>query len=309
MHEYSDLIGKGVGELFKMEGRSLGPSDLDEFKRASGTIEVTAKLGEREFAADLVVRSFSAFQTPKLLIVVEDVSARHEIERMKEEFVSLISHDLRAPLASIKAFLGLLKNGIYDQNLSTMKEKAEGIESDTTRLLEMINRLLELHKAEAGRLELFIELIPLTSIVKRSIQSIELLAAQKGIEMVTDHLDPSVHVRADADYAIQVLVNLLSNAIKFSPSGKIVRLTFELTGATAKIKVHDRGQGIKEEFRNRLFNKFEQSSIADARLKGGSGLGLAISKSIVEQHGGTIGVESEEGQGSTFWFTLPQVIL
>jgi signal transduction histidine kinase len=173
----------------------------------------------------------------------------------------------------------------------------------------MINSLLDIDKLEAGKLDMFFDIVPSRDIVQASYQSVMSLAEQRRINVFVPHIDRKVHVRADKDFVVQVLVNLLSNAIKFSPKDSIVKIECQADDDFVKLSVSDQGPGIPDEFRKRMFNRFEQAQMSDARVKGGSGLGLASARAIVEQHGGKIGVDSTEGQGSTFWFTLPRVIL
>jgi signal transduction histidine kinase len=227
---------------------------------------------------------------------------------MREDFVSMLSHDLRTPITSIQAFMTMLAEGLYDENLSGMKKKATNIERESDRLVGIINALLNVYKMEAGKLELFIDIVPCISIVDRSLQSVTGLTEKKKITITVDSKgisESDTHVRVDADYAVQVLVNLLSNSIKFSPPAEVIKITLETLDPFVKFSVTDRGPGIPAEFKTRLFNRFEQARISDARVKGGTGLGLAFARTIIDQCGGEIGVESEEGQGSTFWFTLP----
>lgn len=307
---YEHLIGKQLRDLFELDGR---PLDLASYsvselsKQATEVIALTAS--QEQFPASVTLRPFASSAETKMMVVVEDTTARHEIERLRQEFISMVSHDLRTPLTSIQSLLSLIAEGKYDGDLDLMKERVRGIESDASRLIGMINSLLEIHKMESGRLDLFIEVIPCAQIIKRSLQSISPLAERQKIKLVVDAIDPEIHVQADSDYSVQVLVNLLSNAIKFSPDGESIQLTNEVRESDVKLIVRDHGPGISLEFQKRLFNRFEQARLSDSRIKGGTGLGLAIAKGIVEQQGGTIAVESEEGQGSTFWFTLPRVII
>jgi len=309
--EYAALVGHTLPDFFLSEHEIGNQEFLAAQIGQSQPLEVTAQRPDGGmFPADVLIRSFSLNPSlPKLLVVVEDVTARHEVERMKEEFVSMISHDLRTPLTSIQCFLNMLGEGMYDENMKTMKEKARGIEGDATRLIHMISNLLDVQKMEAGRLQMFLDIVPCHDIITRSVQSVEALSVKRKVPITVGNCDKSLHVRADCDYTIQVLVNFLSNAIKFSPTGAPIELTVQTQESFAKIMVSDRGPGISAEFKERMFNRFEQAQVSDARVKGGTGLGLAICKAIIEEHGGEIGVESDHGSGSTFWFTLPRVII
>lgn len=299
---YADLHGRSLGDLFHFEGK------LDEFLSTIDSNQTKEFMARRrdgsEFSAAIKVSSFASFSTPGLLVVVEDVSAKHELEKLKQEFLSMMAHDLRTPLTSIKCFLELVSEGVYDGRIDELKRRSSGIGNDTTRLINMISSLLNLHKLEAGRLQLSIEVVPVSEIIFRSMQSLASWAESRNIPLDVPTPKPNLLVSADGDYTVQVLVNLLSNAIKFSPKGSPVSITHEAHDDFVKIKVIDKGRGIPKEVQARLFNRFEQARLSDARVEGGSGLGLAISKAIVEEQGGSIGVNSEPGQGCEFWFTL-----
>lgn len=299
---YADLHGRSLGDLFHFEGK------MEEFLTTIDSNQTNEFMARRrdgsEFPSALKVNSFASFSKPGLLVVVEDVSAKHELEKLKQEFLSMMAHDLRTPLTSIKCFLELVSEGVYDGRADELKRRSSGIGNDTTRLINMISSLLNLHKLEAGRLQLSPEVIPLGEIIYRSVQSLASWAESRNIALDVQPAKADLLVSADADYTVQVLVNLLSNAIKFSPKGSPVTISHELYDEYIKVKVIDKGRGIPKDVQSRLFNRFEQARLSDARVEGGSGLGLAISKAIVEDQGGSIGVNSEPGQGCEFWFTL-----
>ncbi len=268
---------------------------------------VTGKTFEgNNFAADITV---CPFISNTVLIVVEDVTRRRELEMMKEEFVSMISHDLRTPLTSLRIFLALVANGRYDDDLTKLHGKAASAETDTERLIGMITSLLDIHKMEAGKLNMNLETTNCLSIIENSINSVASLAENKQVTLEVTPFDEFLAVSADKDFAVQVLVNFLSNAIKFSPANAKVVVFVDEDTYFAKISVKDSGPGISDEAQMKLFNRFEQAGVDGAHMKGGTGLGLAVSKEIVLQHGGEVGVTSKLGSGSTFWFTLPIVSL
>jgi PAS domain S-box-containing protein len=298
---YENLISRKLGELFLLEGATTD----DLLNTGHKQREVTARRYDgSQFPAAIKVASFASSTVPGLLVAIEDVSAKHELERMKQEFVSMITHDLRTPLTSVQCFLNLITEGVFDQREQLLKTKAAGMEGETSRLIKMISSLLNLHKLEAGRLQLTQEVVMVKRIVARSLQSITALAESRNVPLEVMHIKDNILVSADSDYTVQVLVNLLSNALKFSPEGSPVTISVAATDQFIKIMVIDKGRGIPKDFQSRLFNRFEQAQMSDARVHGGSGLGLAISKAIIEEQGGSIGVESEPGKGCIFWFTL-----
>ncbi len=234
---------------------------------------------------------------------VADISERREVERMKKEFVSTVSHELRTPLTSIRGSLGLLTGGVLGQLPDEAKEILSVAERNVIRLVTLINDILDLERLDSGRLEMHFVLVPVSSVVDRAIESIQALAEQTGITIESTSKGGALY--ADPDRLVQVLVNLLSNAVKFSAAGSTIRLSVDESKDLTEIRVTDEGRGIPADLHVAIFERFRQVEATDAREKGGSGLGLAICKAIVEQHGGTIGVESEEGKGSSFWMRLP----
>jgi PAS domain S-box-containing protein len=234
---------------------------------------------------------------------IRDVSESREVERLKKEFVATVSHELRTPLTSIRGSLGLLAGGVLGELPPEAVEVVAVAERNVIRLVRLINDILDLERLDTGRIEMHFETLTLASVFERSLEAVRAFADQEGVPL--ESATPSGSVWGDGDRLVQVLVNLLSNAVKFSPRGRVVRLSASEGGGFADVRVTDQGRGIPGSFREAIFERFRQVEASDARQKGGSGLGLAICKTIIEQHGGSIGVESEEGRGSEFWIKLP----
>ncbi|MFT7624483.1 MAG: signal transduction histidine kinase, partial [Myxococcota bacterium] len=229
-------------------------------------------------------------------------------ERIKNEFLSVISHELRTPLTSIRGSLGLLEAGV----LGALPDEAQEIvgiaRSNTERLVQLINDILDLEKLDAGRVELRLEDISVLDVVASAARDLEIVAAQAGARLVCAEIAADVRVRGDRDRLVQVLTNLVSNAIKYSPTGGTVELRVAAVADAVRVTVTDEGPGVPEAERERLFRKFAQGDSSDTRQKSGTGLGLAISKAIVEQHGGRIGLDPTGPGGACFWFELPNPI-
>jgi signal transduction histidine kinase len=239
----------------------------------------------------------------RVLRTMEELTS---LDHAKSEFLSIASHELRTPLTSIKGSLSLLKSGVT----GPMNEMATNLlniaEQETDRLIRLINELLDLAKIEAGKFEARSEWHPLGDLIEKTFASLSGLAQSAGVAIEAKDLAP-VKVNIDHDRIQQVLTNLLSNAIKFSPKGATVQVTAQIDDRQElKISVTDQGRGIAPEDQDAIFQKFRQATSAKNPLVKGTGLGLAIAKALVEEHGGRIGVTSVPGQGSTFYFTLPQ---
>jgi len=234
---------------------------------------------------------------------VRDLSERHEVDRLKRQFVSMVSHELRTPLTSIRGSLGLLAAGAVGPLPEGAAEIVAIAERNTTRLVTLINDILDLERLEGGRMELDRRPTPVAAVLRSAREAVDALAAQSGVGI--DVSDTDGVVFGDRDRLVQVVVNLLSNAIKFSPPGSRVRLEARPEGPDVRVSVSDEGRGVPPALREAIFEPFRQVESDDARLKGGTGLGLAICRAIVAQHGGSIGVDAHEGPGATFWLTLP----
>jgi PAS domain S-box-containing protein len=233
------------------------------------------------------------------------VTRLKEVDRFKQEFLSTVSHELRTPLTSIRGSLGLLTSGAVGALTDEVVQVVTIAERNAIRLIALINDILDLERLETGRMELQFGLVSVVSVLRRAVESVEPFARQHDITLEARAVpDACSMIRADADRIVQVLVNLLSNAAKFSPPASVVTITVEPGDGWVEFRVTDRGRGVPAAHRRAIFDRFQQIETSDAREQGGTGLGLAISKSIIEQHGGTIGVESEVGIGSTFWFRV-----
>ncbi len=234
--------------------------------------------------------------------IAQNISEQKELQKLKEEFLAMVSHDLRSPLSSMHIFLELVERGAYGSLSPDGISRAKQQGNEVHRLIGMINSLLDLEKVEAGKLELMKEEICLDEIVHKSISALALTADRAGLTLEFEQAGISMYV--DADRLIQVVVNLVSNAIKYSPAGETIKVEILELDDCVEVRVIDKGCGIPKRLQSSIFERFEQVKTKSARRPGSTGLGLAISKILVEEHGGEIGVISEEGSGSTFWFRL-----
>lgn len=239
----------------------------------------------------------------RVLMNVEELKT---LDQAKSDFLSIASHELRTPLTSIKGSLSLLRSGVVGK-LNDMAENLLQIaETETDRLIRLINDILDLAKIEARKLPLSVGWHSMPALVETTFQSLQGLASQMQVELVSTQV-PKVEAYIDKDRIHQVLTNLLSNALKHSPKGAPVVVHCDLTAQNELlIEVKDSGRGIDPQDQELIFQKFRQITNPKNPLVKGTGLGLAIAKAVVEEHGGQIGVRSQPGQGSVFYFTLPQ---
>ncbi len=276
-----------------------------EIRRVSGE-EMVRKDGTW-FPVDYVVTPIVEDDDRILGAVVtfQDVTARRAVEQMKNEFISIVSHELRTPLTSIRGSLGLLASGLllkFPQKADKMLKIAV---ENTDRLVRLINDILDIERLESGKVTVEQNEVELGKLMKGATDTMQAMASDNKVTLKTTPLDEMVW--ADSDRILQVLTNLLSNAIKFSEEGKAVKLEARPAEEAGwiQVTVTDSGRGIPEDKITKIFERFGQVDASDSREKGGTGLGLPICKTIVEQHGGRLWVESKLGEGSKFLFTLP----
>jgi len=234
-----------------------------------------------------------------------DITQARAAERMRSEFTSTLSHELRTPLTSILGSLQLLRSGALGDMDRDQGELVEVAERNGQRLLDLINEVLDIEKIESGRLTLMPEPMPIDSLLNESVRLNQGYADRFRANLALHGAVPGVIVRADRKRLMQVMTNLLSNAAKFSPPNSAVDVSVSRPGDTVRVEVSDRGPGIPEAFRSKIFGRFAQADSADSRIKGGTGLGLAISKRLIELMQGRIGFEDRPGGGTTFFFELP----
>lgn len=253
-----------------------------------------------DFPAEVNLSVYEHFGSSEFIVSLSDVSERYQIERLKQEFVAVIGHDLRTPLMSIQGFFQLISVGAFGSLTNKGEQALQGAVKESDRLIKLTSDLLDIAKLEAGKIELTTAIHSVNTLFDRAMNATSYLAATKRVEV--RNIECDIDVICDSERIVQVLVNLISNAIKYSGAGETVTLSAQVEGEQVKITVSDVGCGIPAEFQTKIFDRFQQVRTADSKI--GSGLGLAICKLIVEAHDGTIGVTSEEGRGSEFWLKL-----
>ncbi len=227
------------------------------------------------------------------------------LDRLKSEFVAVVSHETRTPLTSVKGALELLFDERYFQNNEQQVKLLTIAHANAERMLLLINDILDFSKLESASLSMTIEPQNLEPVVRQAAHNLRMLIEERRIQLELDLPADLPDTLLDAHRIAQVLTNLLSNAIKFSPAGGRIEVAARPYGRDLRVEVRDHGEGIAAKDVPKLFRKFQQIDSGATRKVGGTGLGLVICKGIVEQHGGQVGVETEPGKGSTFWFTLP----
>jgi PAS domain S-box-containing protein len=236
--------------------------------------------------------------------LVLDVTDRHQIERMKDEFISVVSHELRTPLTSIYGSLKMLASGLLYDRPDKEQRLLKIAVDNTDRLMRLVNDILDIERIESGTVQMVKSVWKVSELMAKAVEAIEPLAEKAGVTL--SFSDNGGHVWVDGDRTIQAFTNLLGNAIKFSDRGSTVWFTSSKQAGQMLFQVRDCGRGIPSDKLEVIFERFQQVDASDARSGEGTGLGLAICRSIIQQHGGQIWAESVVGDGSTFSCILPR---
>ncbi len=265
-----------------------------------------------EFSRDIIDlletfadQSVLAIQNARLFREIEEKGRELEVaSKHKSQFLANMSHELRTPLNAILGYTELILDSIYGEPTEKMRTVLERLQANGRHLLGLINDVLDLSKIEAGQLTLSLDDYSLSDVVHGVVSAVEPLAAEKRLAFKAEVASDLPTGHGDGRRLSQVLLNLVGNAIKFTDKGEVA-IRASLTNGAFTVAVCDTGPGIAAADQAKIFEEFQQADSSITRKKGGTGLGLSIAKRIIEMHGGRLWVESEPGQGSTFYFTLP----
>ncbi len=239
------------------------------------------------------------------IIVVRDITRNVEIDKMKSEFVSVASHQLRTPLSAVRWFLEMLLEGdlgkLNDEQIDVLKDALES----NSRMISLVNDLLNVSRLESAKIKVEPILLSLNSLLKTALKEATVLAKEKKIKINIDGVEDIAKIKLDKSLMSQILQNLISNAIKYSPNESDVIVTLKTIGNEVQFSVKDSGYGIPLGEQSRIFEKFFRADNVTRMETEGTGLGLYISKIAMELSGGKIWFESKEKKGSTFYFSIP----
>jgi PAS domain S-box-containing protein len=304
-----ELLGQNCRDLFRApKGHvslldALGP----EGSAAGLETELLARGGE---AIPLMVSVGAMEARPgrvkSYVVVAADISERLRHEQQKDEFVTMIHHEVRAPLTAVRGAIGLLKGGVAGELDERGQELVEIALRNSERMERLVNDILASRKLDSGRMEFHFEEVELMSLIEQAVDSTRAYASQYQVGIELTEVVSGAMVRVDPDRMIQVLTNVLSNAIRFSPEGDVVVVEAKRNGNMLRVAVSDSGPGIAEDFRDRVFEAFARGEHEAWRHRSGTGLGMNISKGIIEELGGAITFETEIDAGTTFFIDLPE---
>lgn len=300
------LIGLSDYDLFPQQQADLFVANDRDALAQDGVLDtdgeaVTTLLGVRVVRTQKLALRDDSGKPEFLLGIADDITDRRQAERLKDEFVAMVSHELRTPLTSITGALGLLNGGMMGEMSPQAQQLFSIANRNCHRLTSLINDLLDMEKINVGQMTFECCWYSLHSLIEQGLESI--LNYTGNLEVA---VDPECQVESWEIYTdrlrfIQVLSNYLSNAVKFTPSGSCVEIVLEPDGEQLWVGVRDDGPGVAPEFKEKLFERFEQADTTSTRSHGGTGLGLAISRAFAEGMGGRVRCDSEVGQGATFW--------
>lgn len=236
-----------------------------------------------------------------VLVLCNDVTQWHRLERMRSDFIANVSHELKTPITAIQGFAETLSTNVADEE--TRDAFLRVIHDEAVRMSRLVGDLLTLSKLESQETPMEFESIELSQIIQRSQEALQEEVRKRELTLNTE-LTTGVSVWGDEGKLLQLFLNLLMNAIQYTPVGGTITVSWEVLRDTVKVHIADTGIGIREDHQKRIFERFYRVDRDRSRASGGTGLGLAIVKHIVSAHGGEIGVNSQPGTGSDFWFTL-----
>jgi two-component system, OmpR family, phosphate regulon sensor histidine kinase PhoR len=300
LFELTDVPGHTVAEVFRQHQL------IEAWHRCNQTGELQTESverpGRRQF---LQLIAIPDRETEGSLLLVQDLTRVRRLETVRRDFVSNISHELRTPLASLKALTETLQEGALEDPPAA-RRFIKSIETEVDALTQMTTELLELTRIESGQVPLEFQPVPAADLLASAAGRMRAQAERAGLTLRLAEPLETIPVQVDPARLEHVLVNLIHNAVKFTQPGGEVVLSIQREGDFVRFSVSDNGAGIPAEELERIFERFYKAD--RARSGGGTGLGLSISRHLVEAHGGRIWVESLQGRGSTFHFTIPVAV-
>ena len=306
----SELLATNIQSLIHPDDRDDAYKELEYCKKVVEEVTFQARLKRKDGKfTDTEWNTRWSPENKGFFCVIHDIAERREAERLKQEVLAMVSHDLRAPLTSLGMTLDMVQEGVVgelDERGSRLITRAK---YSVSSLITMINDLIDVERFEAGGIKLNYEQAEAREVVAPALELVSPEADRKKIRIEMEI--ESFSLKVDKERLNRLVMNLVNNAIKFTPEGKLIRITGRMMHSKsgrpfAEFQIIDEGPGIAPDKLDLVFEKFKQAGTGSEGERVGSGLGLAICKAIVEAHNGNIGVNSELGKGSTFWFKIPQ---
>lgn len=306
-----DLIGQDIIETLEIDGIDQ-LSDVFE-KERDYLLRVKGYRDDRILRTSFALLQGDSGMVSGTVAMLHDVTEEQKIEEERKEFVSNVSHELRTPLTSMRSYIEALIDGAW-QDEELAPRFLDVAQSETDRMIRMIQDLLHLSRIDSGKSTLDLEILDLNGLIFQIIQRFEILLnseeyADKNYQIKSNIPDEPIFVEADQDRMTQVIDNVMNNAIKYSPEGGTIFLALQLRSDQVVLTITDQGMGIPKEDLEKIFQRFYRVDRARSRAMGGTGLGLAISKEVMAQHGGDIWAKSQLNVGTEFSIALPYIPL
>ena len=304
----SDLIGQNIRRLFRAPSgypSLLQVATSGESVQGLETDLMTASGDSVPVMVSVAPLAGSPAKSKGYVVLAADLRERMRVEEQKDEFVTMVHHEVRAPLTAVRGAIGLLSGGVAGELSESARELVDIAFRNSERMERLVGDILASRKLDSGHMDFQLEEISPSDLVKQAIEATSAFAEKfdVGFEVASDLGD--VTIRVDPDRFIQVITNVLSNAVRYSSPGDLVRVVARRIDALVRISVEDHGPGIAEDFRDRVFEKFARADDGSWRHRSGTGLGMSISKAIMEELGGAIHFETTAGKGSTFFIDVP----
>jgi len=306
-----ELLGQNCRDLFRAPQGHVSLLDaLGQDGSAHGLeTELLARGGETvPVMVSVGAMEESAGRARSYVVVAADIGERLRIEQQKDEFITMVHHEVRAPLTAVRGAIGLLDGGVAGELGERGQELVEIALRNSERMERLVNDILVSRKLESGRMEFHYEKVELMSLVEQAIDGTSTYAAKFDVRFELSKGVPGAMVRVDPDRMIQVLTNVLSNAVRFSAPDDVVTVKGSRHDGMLRVAVSDAGPGISEDFRDHVFEAFARAEHDEWRHRSGTGLGMSISKAIIDELGGAIFFETELGVGTTFFVDIPESV-
>ncbi len=307
----ADLIGRHGGELFRApDGYASLFHTVSSQGRVQGLETVAFATDGRAIPVMVSIAEMapSSGRAMGFVAVAADIRERLRVEQQKDDFVTMIHHEVRTPLTAVRGAIGLLDGGVAGELNARARDLIDIALRNSERMERLVDDILTSRKLDAGRMDFHFEEVELAPLVDQAIEATTEYAKEFDVLCELENTAMGAKVKVDSDRLIQVMSNVLSNAVRFSSAGDVVGVGVTRSDAGLRVAVTDRGPGIAEEFQDEVFEPFARGEKAGWRHRTGSGLGMSISRAIMEELGGGISFETEVGAGTTFFVDIPEFV-
>ena len=301
----SHLLGAALPDFVMESERDRFHAFLDSARKEKSAVSCESRF--RRMTAAPIDLHWTAEWSPsaeRFYCVAQDISERKQLERLRAEITEMVSHDLRSPIAGLSFYLDNIVSGAFGDVSPNGRQAASVCQNNINQMLRIINQLLDSECLESGTIKVELVDAPVEALIDAAVQLLQPLADAQDVKVEVSGNDANFLVLADFDRSVQVISNILSNAIKWSPSKGIVKIRQIRDGKFVRLEIEDQGPGISEEFKERIFGRFQKGETESNSQLPSSGLGMYLARKLAELQSGELGVNSEPGRGSCFWYKM-----